>query len=385
MKNNETKYKSTKVTFSLMILTVVFYIVFILGLIYGIIKVYKMPLTKTGLFHTSTMKVLVLFILIYLLCFTISGIIGNILGTLKGKRYINKEDKIIKKTNPYIYYRELPNNYGIGVTSLLFDSKIENYKDIIAVILDLCAKKYLSLIKENDKYYIKVLKNVDNELLSNEKYILNLIISNNIKNIDYNQWYNYCLQDGDNLGLYYHYDKPKEVICDGIVTKNETERLKKIHRNISLFIGILIFIMGLTVGRWLEGLIYSLIIFIVSYVVLIIPFYIILVFKGIVNIGKIQKKATYDATLNNHLTRTNKGVIEFQKLLSFQNFLSDFGNFVNRHPEEVVLWDRYLSYAQVFGLTDEIMKSGYKQLIDNSSFQVDDINNITLYNIEIEK
>ena len=143
--------------------------------------------------------------------------------------------------------------------------------------------------------------------------------------------------------------------------------------------------MGLTVGRWLEGLIYSLIIFIVSYVVLIIPFYIILVFKGIVNIGKIQKKATYDATLNNHLTRTNKGVIEFQKLLSFQNFLSDFGNFVNRHPEEVVLWDRYLSYAQVFGLTDEIMKSGYKQLIDNSSFQVDDINNITLYNIEIEK
>lgn len=385
MKNNETKYKSTKVTFSLMILTVVFYIVFILGLIYGIIKVYKMPLTKTGLFHPSTMKVLVLFILIYLLCFTISGIIGNILGTLKGKRYINKEDKIIKKTNPYIYYRELPNNYGIGVTSLLFDSKIENYKDIIAVILDLCAKKYLSLIKENDKYYIKVLKNVDNELLINEKYILNLIISNNIKNIDYNQWYNYCLQDGDNLGLYYHYDKPKEAISDGIGTKNETERLKKIHRNISLFIGILIFIMGLTVGRWLEGLIYSLIIFIASYVVLIIPFYIILVFKGIITIGKIQKKATYNATLNNHLTRTNKGVIEFQKLLSFQNFLSDFGNFINRHPEEVVLWDRYLSYAQVFGLTDEIMKSGYKQLIDNSSFQVDDINNITLYNIEIEK
>ena len=98
----------------------------------------------------------------------------------------------------------------------------------------------------------------------------------------------------------------------------------------------------------------------------------------------MQKKITYDISLNNHLTRTDKGIRELQKLISFQNFLSDFGYFVDKKLEEVVLWDRYLSYAHVFGLTKEIMKTGYKKLVDNSSFKIDDIDNITIYNIEVE-
>ena len=141
--------------------------------------------------------------------------------------------------------------------------------------------------------------------------------------------------------------------------------------------------MALITNRWLEGIFYSFITFGIVYVVLIIPFYIIFVFTGVSNVGKIQKKITYEITLNNHLKRTNKGIRELQKLISFQNFLSDFGNFVDKHPEEVVLWDRYLSYAQVFGLTKEIMSSGYKQLVENSSFTIDNIENINLYNIEV--
>ncbi|MDD6879117.1 MAG: DUF2207 domain-containing protein [bacterium] len=385
MNNSETKYKNTKLSLSLIILLIIFYILFPIALIYGIIKIYKMPLTETGIFQTVIMKIIILFILIFLLCFMVSGIIGNIVGSLKGKTFINKENKIIKKTNPYIYYRELPNDYGIGVTSLLFDSKIENYKDIIAVILDLCAKKYLSLIKGNDKYYIKILKSADNKLLSNEKFILDLIISKNIKNINYSEWYNYCLQDGADLGLYYHYENPKEVINDGLVTKKQTDFLNKIHRNICLFIGLFVFIIALIAGRLVEGIFYSLVAFAVSYIVLIILFYVINLFTAVLNIGKTQKNITYDITLNNHLKRTRKGAMELQKLISFKHFLSDFGNFVDKHPEEVILWDRYLSYAQVFGLTKEIMSSGYKQLIDNSSFQIDNINNITIYNIEVEK
>lgn len=384
--NAKTKYENKKISFSLIVLIIIFYIIFPIGLIYGIIKVYNTPLTETGFFQTIGIKALVLLILIFLLCFTISGIVGNIVGTLKGKRIISKEYKNIKKTNPYIYYRELPNNYGIGVTSLLFDSKIENYKDIIAVILDLCAKKYLSLIKREDgRYYIKVLKNIDNELLSNEKYILNLIINQNIKGINYNEWYNYCLQDGIDLGLYFHYDKPKTNKYEGLVTEKETERLKKVHKYISIVIGLLTFIIFLIGGNLIKGLLYSLITFIGVYIVLIIPFYIVFILKGTISLGKMQKEITNDIALNNHLTRTKKGINELQKLISFQKFLSDFGNFVDKNPEEVVLWDRYLSYAQVFGLTKEIMNSGYKQLVDNSSFQIDNIDNITISNIEVEK
>lgn len=119
-----------------------------------------------------------------LICLIIFGMIGIIVGIIKGKLQILNENKYIKKTNPYIYYRELPNNFGIGVTTLLIDSTIENYKDIVAVILDLCARKYLSLVKQGEKYIIKILKDIDDGLLSNEKYILTLLKNNDIKNIN---------------------------------------------------------------------------------------------------------------------------------------------------------------------------------------------------------
>lgn len=199
---------------------------------------------------------------------------------VKSKLQVLKEHKYIKKTNPYIYYRELPNNFGIGVTSILFDSTIENHKDIIAVILDLCAKKYINLTKQNDKYVIKILKNLDNNLLYNEKYILYLLINNNIKNVDYNEWFSYCLQDSITLGLFY----PQK------------------HQEFQ--------------------------------------------YNSILNLSYHYSKIT-----SNNLRKTKKGINELYKLYSFKALLNDFGNFVSKNVEEVVLWDRYLSYAQVFGLT----------------------------------
>ena len=42
-------------------------------------------------------------------------------------------------------------------------------KDIVAVILDLFAKKYLKLFKLGNKYFIQVLNYQNNQLLENEK------------------------------------------------------------------------------------------------------------------------------------------------------------------------------------------------------------------------
>ena len=90
---------------------------------------------------------------------------------LYGKIRVKKKEIIIEKEikldNPYIYYRELPNNYGIWISSILVNKTIENEKDIIACILDLCARKYLKLEKVNDKYIITILKNSTINLFSN--------------------------------------------------------------------------------------------------------------------------------------------------------------------------------------------------------------------------
>ena len=45
--------------------------------------------------------------------------------------------------------------------------------------------------------------------------------------------------------------------------------------------------------------------------------------------------------------------------------------------------DYYLSYAQVFGLADKILETGYYKLIKNSSFDIDNIDSIKLSNIDV--
>jgi uncharacterized membrane protein len=95
-------------------------------------------------------------------------------------------------------------------------------------------------------------------------------------------------------------------------------------------------------------------------------------------------KGVYDSQMNNNMKRTKKGIEELQKLYSFKSFLNDFGNFADKKIDEIKIWDRYLSYAEVFGLTNVIMKTGYKELIDNNSFHIDNMDNISLDNIDYE-
>lgn len=327
-----------------------------------------------------------LIFLIGLIIFNVFIIIYCIIvlsGVIKGKRELKIENEYLMEINPYIYYRELPNSFGIGVTTLLLDSTIENYKDIVAVILDLCARKYLSLEKQGEKYIIKILKGIDNNLLNNEKYILTLLLNNGIKNISYKDWFNYCRQDGINLGLYTHIIKKNSLVHPFISRK---ERIKKDNKYIlilSLILPCLIFL--LLSSNLIVAIFSALISFGISYLILSIIFNIRLFFREMIMEAKYYRSQNYINQINNKLTRTDKGINELHKLYSFKVFIKDFGNFVDKRPEEVILWDRYLSYAHVFGLTKEIMASGYEELVNNSSFHIDSIDNISFNNIEVKK
>lgn len=308
------------------------------------------------------------------------SLIGKCLGKLKSLfntiYYKNIE-------NPYIYFRELPNNFGIGVTSLLFDSTLENEKDIVAVILDLCARKYLSLEYHGDKYTIHMLEKNPTNLLSNENYIFYALKRKTIKRINYKTWYNYCLEDGMALGLYTtNTPKNKKSI-------NISETMNKFYKVLHIVLCILcisiiafilfkyspfLSVLAIPFGLLLGKLFYAILKFIFSFVEVI--------FKII-----FEAKNTIDEQYNKEISKslklTSKGINELNKLKAFKAFIKDFGNFADKYPEEIILWDRYLSYAQVFGLTKDIMKTGYSKLIKNSSFQIDDINNINFDNIEI--
>ena len=237
-----------------------------------------------------------------------------------------------------------------------------NEKDIVAVILDLCAKKYLKLFKLENKYYIQVLNYQNNQLLENEKYIMQYISQNKVKDINYNEWYRLCLEDGKKLDLYTDYQEKKNNF-------NFWEKFGTVGNIIKNIIVLLISIL-MTIATIEVDNPYSIISAIFSGIVCFIML-------------SFMAQLAYGA-LGFIIYSMQEGLEEYYKLKSFANFLDDFGAFAGKEPEEIVLWDYYLSYAQVFGLTEKIMKTGYNKLINNSSFNIDDINNVTLSNIYLD-
>lgn len=314
------------------------------------------------------------------------------IGILYGKIRVKKKELLMKKDiildNPYIYYRELPNNYGIGISSILMDKTIENDKDIIACILDLCARGYLRL----DNKVINVLDKDYSNLLSNEVYIMDNIVNNKVGDINYQTWHDLCVKDSKELELFEDYVEDiadnKEyninnkaciivVLVISIILSFLTIIVPSINNNLAIFIGVN------------NTLIFKIISFIcVPFISFGILIYACIIIKYLFLVGKSvydYKESIYNNTLTTKLIYTSKGINEVKKLLSFKEFLKDFGDFKYKNLEEIILWEEYLSYAIMFNLTKDILKTGYKKLIDNSSFKIDNINNLDLNNISVNK
>lgn len=210
-------------------------------------------------------------------------------------------------------------------------------KDIVAVILDLCAKKYLKLFKLENKYFIQVLNYQNNQLLENEKYIMQYISRNKVKDINYNEWYRLCLEDGKKLDLYTDYQEKK----------NNFNFLKKIgtvgniiKNIIVLLISILMTIATLEVDNpysiisaTFSEIVYFIILSFMAQLVYGALGFIIYSIQEVINAGI----NSYNDEMSNNLKRTDKGLEEYYKLKSFANFLDDFGAFAGKEPEEIVL------------------------------------------------
>lgn len=366
----------------IVIIFTIFIVLIIAGLAYLFISVLNHPLTEDGLYQNWFLKSLYLVAIgIFIILCTIWPI-SLIMSALSAHRQIAYLETTNEKFNPYQYYKELPNNYGIGVASLLANSTIENEKDIIAAILDLCAQGYLHLSKHSDHYVIYLQPVSDKAPLKNEAYLLALIGEGKINKIDYRQWYNLCVEDGINLGVYQKVDTSK-------LTKLSSPNLQKYNRKrFQLLIAFLICLFVMTIGFMLPHDFANIItgagfIGLIIVVTLAIANYVKNVFIGFKHATENIAQTNYKNILENYLVKTKHGLEELQKLEGFKNFLAQFNIFVDKDPEAVILWDRYLSYAQVFGLADELMRSGYHELIDNVAFEIDDINHITLSNLEM--
>lgn len=238
------------------------------------------------------------------------------------------------------YNREFIDDYNVEVIDYLMNKKITP-NAMSASIMNLAYKKNLSVkdISEADKKkkdYEFTLENTNN-LNESENILVEFLfdkVGNKVneagkkifttkdlksyasgtKTCDkfiasYTKWKNNVLNIGRNEKFFETFGTPKLI------------------GTIVLIVGILIFILGISNG----------VDFIPSY---FLPFALMIFF-------------IYTIVL---YRKTQKGSDHYTRWKAFKNFLDDFGSFELKELPEIVLWERYLVYATIFGLADKVQR-----------------------------
>ena len=225
-------------------------------------------------------------------------------------------------------------------------------------------------------------------MLPNEQYVIRNIIDGKLKNFNYNQWYNFCKNDAIRLGLI------TEENANNGKWKRRKSLLGRLYKLSFFIISIGTFIWYYNTGMTqlpqysVENATAALSVFqivicifasiLVGILASILVVMIAWPFTAVISSIKNSVQSGYRTEKSRRLNLTEYGKAEVKKLFAFEAFLKDFGLFASKNPEEILLWDYYLSYAQVFGLTDEILKTGYKDIIRKGSIQIEDINTINV-------
>ena len=351
----------------IIIFIIIYITLFISLLLFGLM--YKMDniimISFVGLFPIVWALPILLYVLFGVGVYKTGGKYGKVLA----RKDFEKEIKKVILNNPYEYFREIPNKYGIGVAAFLLNYDIDN-QDVLAAVLDLCAKGYINLKQNESGYEIINNNKPTNDLLSNELYVLNWILQDKEK-FDVLKWKQLSKNDSINLGL--STERKSDNIKQLNLDKDMFKKLYVISLILSLIFCICISIYSkikindLIIGIPIFTLLGSLpLVMILFFITLIITLFRENMIKN------YKKKNEFTPNL------TESGKIEFNELYSLGKFLNDFSNFADKHINEIVIWEQYLSYSLLFRISEKVMKPEYEKIKINDSFIINNIDNIKI-------
>lgn len=264
----------------------------------------------------------------------ISVIFGLEFITKYRKREIDRliEILIFKKIATYKsddkykeYVREIPNDYGPAVVSLLMDYELEYEKDIAATILNLHAKKYIQ-IPMNGKFEDIVIINDDTKnLLTHELYVFECIKSKS--KIENYKFENFVKDDTYSLGL--------------------LENKRTFYEKNLIFLLIVIVI--------------SIIIYIYcEYFIQLDSMKSVILFSVMFNVFKISVVMFIIGYLNylqkisaRGYVRTSYGKEQANLWLRLKLFLTDFSQLDKSNLVQIDIWNSYLAYALGMGIIEK--------------------------------
>ena len=261
-----------------------------------------------------------------------------------------KYDKELKTNFDMEYNREFINDYDVTNIEYLFDKKITE-KAFSTSILNLIYKKNIKIEQIDKKDYKLIKVNTDN-LSESEEYLMKMIFDN-IGNKEYvllSQIKKYAKEiHGTTSEFLTSFTTWQNKVTNESIKNNFYESNTKIKVLGTLFslVGYLVFYV---MGRFNGFNLFSIIIFICALVFMIY----VLIFNK----------------------RTKRGAEDYQKWEAFKRFLEDFGRFDEKELPEIVLWERYLVYANIFGIADKVgktMKIKFNEINTNNQYSNGDL------------
>lgn len=251
-----------------------------------------------------------------------------------------------------VYNREFIDDYDVTVIEYLFNKKVTE-RGFSTSILNMIYKKNIGFEKLSDKEY-KFIKINEDGLDDAEKMIMNIIFeeSGDGKETTLSKIKDYASKVKDISSPFLNsFSKWKGKVTNYAVREGfyENNDIIKVIAGIYSVIGFVL------VFFHFFFYLFNFLTVVLLFVNTIFLIYVIIFTK-----------------------RTVKGSEHYAKWKAFKKFLVDFGRFSEKELPEIVLWERYLVYASIFGIADKVGKT-MKLKFNEINTQVNDTRLFTDY------
>lgn len=248
--------------------------------------------------------------------------------------FVNGSKKIKAFNKDYL--RDIPKEYTPAMASLLYDLKIDIYKDYTATILHLYVQKYIDLENENDEYKI-IVKNNDLSLLEEHQIYVFNCITGKLK-FDELEFKKILVQDAQKANLFT--DKPQN-------------KLPKI------ILCVLIALVLIFISYFINKILFYVMFSIATLVVL-----------GYATIQHMLVEYNLKWDVNTLYYRTPKGKEFANECASLKQFIKDYTLIKEKNIEYVKVLEEYIPYALALDEADSIeyfvsINENYRNLIYN--------------------
>lgn len=281
-----------------------------------------------------------------------------LLGLIYFTIYVyRKHDKEFPSNFKHKYNREFIDDYNVEIIPYLMKGYV-NEDAFSASILNLIYKKAISVEKLKTKKNIYIFKKLnDNNLTSAENKIMKLLFdeigsNNEVSTEDIKK----ASRKSSSNDIYNAYNSWKTLV------NTDAHNQEFFINNFKTKLIFILYGVGGLILSFISASIGMQFYYILPLIVLSLAF--------IIYIGIFRK-------------RTIKGNDHYKKWKAFENFLNDFGRFEEKDLPEVVLWERYLVYATVFGIAAKVskeMKVKFDQMKMNDTSLNDSLFNYYLFN-----